>query len=120
MSFPTSSLLTIQTAFWSSLEEIWVTVLNITGPLSNWSFADNRLPAPETIGGGPPSYICRLSGRSHENWTFWLEANSSETLRVDVAVLDQYLLYNTKKLRNLFPSWADVTAFTTFQSSYSY
>ncbi|XP_010926709.2 uncharacterized protein [Elaeis guineensis] len=103
-----------------SLEEIWVTVLNITGPLSNWSFADNRLPAPETISGGPPSYICRLSGRSHENWTFWLEANSSETLRVDVAVLDQYLLYNTQKLKNLFPSWADVTAFTTFLSSYSF
>ena len=28
----------------SSLEEIWVTVLNITGPLSSWSFADNKLP----------------------------------------------------------------------------
>lgn len=28
----------------SSLEEVWVTVLNITGPLSSWSFADNRLP----------------------------------------------------------------------------
>lgn len=28
----------------SSLEEVWVTVLNITGPLSNWSFADNKLP----------------------------------------------------------------------------
>lgn len=28
----------------SSLEEVWVAVLNITGPLSNWSFADNALP----------------------------------------------------------------------------
>ena len=28
----------------SSLEEIWVTVLNITGPLSGWSFADGKLP----------------------------------------------------------------------------
>ena len=28
----------------SSLEEVWVTVLNVTGPLSNWSFADNKLP----------------------------------------------------------------------------
>lgn len=28
----------------SSLEEVWVTVLNITGPLSSWSFADNILP----------------------------------------------------------------------------
>lgn len=28
----------------SSLEEVWVTVLNITGPLSSWSVADNKLP----------------------------------------------------------------------------
>lgn len=28
----------------SSLEEVWVTVLNITGPLSSWSFADSKLP----------------------------------------------------------------------------
>ncbi|XP_021899641.1 endoplasmic reticulum metallopeptidase 1, partial [Carica papaya] len=51
-----------------SLEEIWVTVLNITGPLSGWSFADNRIPAPEAADGGPPSYICRLSGGSNKNW----------------------------------------------------
>ncbi|KAL5973045.1 hypothetical protein ACLOJK_039852, partial [Asimina triloba] len=75
-----------------SLDEVWVSVLNITGPLSNWSFADNILPATERIDGGPPSHVLRLSGRSRENWTFWLEANSSEALRVDVAVLDQYLM----------------------------
>lgn len=28
----------------SSLEEVWVAVLNITGPLSSWSLADNKLP----------------------------------------------------------------------------
>lgn len=32
--------------------------------------------APEIVGGGPPSYICRLSGVGHENWTFWLEVNA--------------------------------------------
>lgn len=88
---------------YSSLKEVWVSVLNITGPLSSWSFADNKLPgeifflyvhvkevlyiffllflnphgilfsAPERDGNGPPSYICRLSGASSENWTFWLE-----------------------------------------------
>ncbi|CAD5163629.1 unnamed protein product [Musa acuminata subsp. malaccensis] len=102
-----------------SLGEIWASVLNITGPLSNWSFADYRLPAPEKISGGPPSYICRLSGSSNESWTFWLEANSSEALRMDVAVLDQYLVDDTKKLKSFFPSWADVTAFSTFFSSYN-
>ncbi|XP_062157148.1 uncharacterized protein LOC133864743 isoform X2 [Alnus glutinosa] len=102
-----------------TLEEVWVTVLNITGPLSGWSFADGILPAPETIGGGPPSYICRLSGASRENWTFWLEASSSEEdLRVEVAVLDQNLFDPAKKLKSLFPDWVDVTAYSSFMSSY--
>nr|CAN74144.1 hypothetical protein VITISV_011748 [Vitis vinifera] len=102
-----------------SLEEVWVSVLNITGPLSSWSFADNVLPAPESRGGGGPlSYICRLSGASHENWTFWLEASSSEEIRVEVAVLDQYMVDAAKKLKGLFPSWVDVTAYSSFLSSY--
>ncbi|KAG9446161.1 hypothetical protein H6P81_012289 [Aristolochia fimbriata] len=101
-----------------SLEEVWVAVLNITGPLSNWSFAGNKLPAPEVVKGAPPSYVCRLSGRSYDNWTFWLEANSSDPLRVDVAVLDQYLVNSSKKLKGLFPSWVDVTAYSSFLSSY--
>ena len=33
----------------SSLEEVWVTVLNITGPLSGWSFADNILPGMKIL-----------------------------------------------------------------------
>ncbi|XXG50237.1 hypothetical protein AAC387_Pa02g4285 [Persea americana] len=101
-----------------SLEEVWVTVLNITGPLSTWSFADNKLPDPEFADGSPPSYICRLSGSGLENWTFWLEANSSEALRVDLAVLDQYLVDDLRKLKDLFPSWVDVTAYSSFMSSY--
>ncbi|TVU39640.1 hypothetical protein EJB05_13069, partial [Eragrostis curvula] len=59
-----------------SLSEIWTTVLNITGPLSNWSFADNMLPAPQLVSGGPPSYVCRLSGKSDMDWSFWLEVMS--------------------------------------------
>lgn len=101
-----------------SLSEIWTTVLNITGPLSNWSFADITLPAAQTVSGGPPSYICRLSGKGDENWSFWLEASTSEPLRVDVAVLDQYLVDSTKELKSHFPSWADMTVFTTFFSTY--
>ncbi|KAK2636775.1 hypothetical protein Ddye_031567 [Dipteronia dyeriana] len=101
-----------------SLQEVWVAVVNITGPLSNWSFADNKLPPPETLNGGPPSYILRLSGSSPENWTFWLEANSSEHLRMDVAVLDQVLVDEAKKLKGLFPNWIDVTAYSSFISRY--
>ncbi|KAH7515503.1 hypothetical protein FEM48_Zijuj10G0033500 [Ziziphus jujuba var. spinosa] len=105
-----------------SLEEIWVAVLNITGPLSSWSFADNMLPAPETYKGGPPSYISRLSGAGNESWNFWLEAiqnvNSDEELRVDVAVVDQYLVDEAKKLTGLLPEWADVIAYSSFLSSY--
>ncbi|ESR51288.1 hypothetical protein CICLE_v10030679mg [Citrus x clementina] len=103
-----------------SLEEVWVAVLNITGPLSNWSFADNKVPVPEIVDGGPPSYICRLSGSSHENWTFWLEASSPENLTVEVAVLDQVLVDEAKKLKGLFPDWTDVTAYSSFRSSYTF
>ncbi|CBI33375.3 unnamed protein product, partial [Vitis vinifera] len=101
-----------------SLEEVWVLVLNITSPLSNWSFADNVLPAPKSRDGGPPSYICRLSGASHENRTFWLEASSSKEIRVEVVVLYQYMVDAGKKLKGLFPSWVDVTAYSSFLSSY--
>ncbi|GER56068.1 Zn-dependent exopeptidases superfamily protein [Striga asiatica] len=101
-----------------SLKEVWVAVLNITGPLSNWSFANNIVPAPVKVSNGPPSYICRLSGAAHENWTFWLEVDESGSLRVDVAVVDLYLTEPVNKLKGLFPSWMDVTAYTSFMSSY--
>ncbi|KAJ4748999.1 Endoplasmic reticulum metallopeptidase 1 [Rhynchospora pubera] len=103
-----------------SLSQIWGTAINITGPLANWSFADSTLPEPQTVSGGPPSYICRLTGKSHENWTFWLEANGSESLHVDLAVLDQYLTTSASELKSLFPDWADVTAYSTFFSSYEF
>ncbi|WOH16639.1 hypothetical protein DCAR_0936197 [Daucus carota subsp. sativus] len=101
-----------------SLEEVWVAVLNITGPLSSWSFAENILPAPEVIGGGPPSYICRLSGAGQENWTFWLEANSSANLVIQVGVVDQYLVDEAAKIKSLFPDWVDVVSFSSYLSSY--
>ncbi|KAL0700938.1 hypothetical protein Bca4012_057060 [Brassica carinata] len=101
-----------------SLEEIWVTVLNITGPLSGWSFANGKLPAPELPEGGPPSYILRLSGNSSEKWIFWLEANSEAEVRVDLAVLDQRLDEETRHLKSLFPAWSDVIAYTSFLSNY--
>nr|GMD41282.1 endoplasmic reticulum metallopeptidase 1 isoform X1 [Ipomoea batatas] len=101
-----------------SLKEVWVSVLNITGPLSSWSFANNKLPAPERDGNGPPSYICRLSGASSENWTFWLEASSSGNVRVEVGVIDQHLTEQQLKLKGLFPNWMDVTAYTSFRSTY--
>ncbi|XP_019101596.1 PREDICTED: endoplasmic reticulum metallopeptidase 1-like isoform X1 [Camelina sativa] len=101
-----------------SLEEIWVTVLNITGPLSGWSFADGKPPAPELPPGGPPSYILRLSGNSGEKWNFWLEASSEDEVRVDVAVLDQRLDEETIHLKGLFPKWSDVIAYTSFLSTY--
>ena len=50
--------------------------------------------------------------------TFSLQASTSEALRVDLAVLDQYLLEEPKKLQGSFPSWVDVLASSTFLSSY--
>lgn len=102
-----------------SLQEVWVVVLNVTGPLVGWSFSHEQLPAPETADGGPLSYICRLSGRdTDEHWKFWLEANKSTALRVDLAVLDQQLEQETHKFVQLFPSWTAVIAGSSYLSSY--
>lgn len=102
-----------------SVHEVWAAVLNITGPLTSWSFSDQQLPAPEIADGGPPSYICRLSGRDvSENWKFWLEANESMALHVDLAVIDQQLEEETETFLHLFPSWAAVIAGSTYLSSY--
>lgn len=49
-----------------------------------------------------------------------LQASGSEDLRVDVAVLDQYLVDSAAKLRGLFPDWVDVTAYSSFLSSYTF
>ncbi|KAJ7515316.1 hypothetical protein O6H91_22G010500 [Diphasiastrum complanatum] len=102
-----------------SLKEVWASVLNITGPLARWSFAEEQLQAPEIINGGPPSFICRLSGRSpNENWKFWVEASSLDPIRIDLAVLDQQLEESTRNLANKFPQWVAVTAGSSFLSSY--
>lgn len=47
-----------------------------------------------------------------------LQVNSDEELRVDVAVVDQYLVDEAKKLTGLLPEWADVIAYSSFLSSY--
>jgi len=101
-----------------SLQEVWVAVLNITGPLASWSFSEKELPVPEQVNGGPLSYILRLSGSSSENWKFWVEASSSEALKIDVAVLDQRLDKRAIKLKQCFPPWVDVIAYSSFLSSY--
>ena len=49
-----------------------------------------------------------------------LQANSSEALGVEVAVVDQYLMESAKKLKGLFPEWADITAYSSFMSSYKF
>ncbi|XP_071690909.1 uncharacterized protein [Rutidosis leptorrhynchoides] len=103
-----------------SLKEVWVTVLNITGPISGWSFANATLPAPEIIKGGPPSYICRLSGVANDNWTFWLETNSPGDIRIEVGVVEQYLMESMKNLKSRFPNWVDIIAFSSFLSTYTF
>nr|XP_043638114.1 endoplasmic reticulum metallopeptidase 1 isoform X2 [Erigeron canadensis] len=101
-----------------SLKEVWVSVLNITGPISGWSFANNTLPAPEIVKGTPPSYICRLSGVAKENWSFWLETNGPGDIRIEVGVVEQHLMESMKKLKSRFPEWVDVIAFSSFLSTY--
>lgn len=49
-----------------------------------------------------------------------MQASSSDELRVEVAVLDQYLVEEAKKLKRLFPDWVDVTAYSSFLSTYTF
>lgn len=47
-----------------------------------------------------------------------MQANSSESIKIDVAVVDQYLTESAAKLKAIFPDWVDVTAFSSFISAY--
>lgn len=49
-----------------------------------------------------------------------LQANSSEPLRVEVVALDQHLTDSAKELKHRFPEWADIVAYTSFMSSYTF
>ncbi|KAG6544448.1 hypothetical protein Mapa_014086 [Marchantia paleacea] len=103
------------------LQEVWGAVMNITGPMLNWSFADQKLPGPEAVSGGPPSYICRLSGHNVKgNWLFWIEASNDEVLRIELAVLDQGLERETERLVASFPPWVAVTAGSSYLSTYTF
>jgi hypothetical protein len=102
-----------------ALDQVWSTVMNITGPLASWSFADGKLPKTESIAGGPPSYISRLTGDSTGGrWQFWLEAYSLDPLRIELAVLDQQVDVETQSIIDLFPSWVAVVAGSMYLSTY--
>ena len=101
------------------LEQVWATVMNITGPLASWSFADQELPDVESGKVNSPSYICRLSGRpSGGIWRFWIESKSLDKLSIELSVLDQAVDRDTAKLAGMFPSWVAVVAGSTYISTY--
>ncbi|EFJ29171.1 hypothetical protein SELMODRAFT_171078 [Selaginella moellendorffii] len=101
-----------------SLQEVWGAAINVTGPLLNWSLSNQSLPGYEIVNGGPPSYVCRFSGKSSETWKFWMDAKISPPLRIELGVLDQKLDKTTIVLMQKFPPWAAVVAGTTYLSSY--
>ena len=47
-----------------------------------------------------------------------VQASNSDDLRVEVAVVDQVLDDEARRLKGLFPEWADVIAYSSFMSSY--
>lgn len=47
-----------------------------------------------------------------------MQASNSSDVRVELAVIDQFLIDGAKNLRGLFPDWVDVTAYASFMSSY--
>ena len=48
----------------------------------------------ETYGGGPQSYICRLSGPSDGNWTFWLEVKFDAVLNLSLLLQRNFILFD--------------------------
>lgn len=59
-------------------------------------------------------WFCLIFPATYVNW----QASSSEAIRIEVAVLDQYLVEDARKLKALFPDWVDVIAYSSFLSSY--
>lgn len=104
-----------------ALDQVWATVMNITGRLASWSLVDQELPHPESVDqNGIPSYICRLSGKPLRGvWRFWVEAEGPEKLSIELAVLDQVLDEKTAQLSRSFPPWVAMVAGSTYISTYS-
>lgn len=104
-----------------ALDQVWATVMNITGRLVGWSLVDQELPYPESVDqNGISSYICRLSGKPLDGvWRFWVEAEDPEKLSIELAVLDQAMDENTAQLSRSFPPWVAMVAGSTYISTYS-
>lgn len=104
-----------------ALEQVWATVMNITGRLASWSMVDGELPHPVSVDhNGIPSYICRLSGKPPGGvWRLWVEAEGAEKLSVELAVLDQVMDDKTAQLSRSFPPWVGMVAGSTYISTYS-
>ncbi|XP_024388357.1 uncharacterized protein [Physcomitrium patens] len=104
-----------------ALEQVWSTVMNITGRLASWSLADQELPSPESVDqNGVPSYFLRLSGKPAGGvWQLWVETEAFEKLSIDLAVLDQVVDDTTAHLSRSFPPWVALVAGSTYISSYS-
>lgn len=104
-----------------ALDQVWATVMNITGRLTSWSIVDGELPRPDTVDdNGIPSYICRLSGKPQGGiWRLWFEAEGLEKLSIKLAVLDQGMDEKTAQLSRSFPPWVAIVAGSTYISTYS-
>lgn len=47
-----------------------------------------------------------------------LQTNSTGDIRIEVGVVEQYLMESMKKLKGSFPEWVDIIAFSSFLSTY--
>lgn len=49
-----------------------------------------------------------------------LQTNSPGDIRIEVGVVEQYLMESMKNLKGRFPNWVDVIAFSSFLSTYTF
>ncbi|GAQ80363.1 Zn-dependent peptidase [Klebsormidium nitens] len=101
-----------------ALGHAWRTI-NVTGPVVGWSLGNFQLPAPEQRPGGPVSYIARhAGGPGTEKWRFWIEAEGTKKVRIDLAVLKFDSSSELEKIKSSLPAWVDFIGLTSYISTW--
>ncbi|CAI6002792.1 unnamed protein product [Closterium sp. NIES-64] len=102
-----------------SLDQVWASVLNITGPVTAWSLTPT-LPPREVSRGGPPSLMVHYNGGGPGfKWQFWVELAAGQQLNVELAVLDQVMDDDVSHIASVFPPWVALTASSSYISYHS-
>lgn len=97
-------------------------VMNMTGGIVAWSFADG-LPHSSLSQEGKPEQVIRIAGgKGSDNWEFWVDLDPHGQLQIDVSVTfwDRTTAAMDKIVADRMPSWTTILAGITLQSQWSF